>query len=343
MSIQDIVDVQITRETTAVSQLGFGTFMILGEHTVFPERIRFYQTADSILDDGFLATDPEYIAASSALSQNPRPVRVAIGRIDAGDASLTDSLNAVSQENDDWYGFAITSRLQADVEEAAAWTEAEIKIFGSASDDVEILNASSTTDIGAVLQAAGYARTFVMYHDEAATAYPEAAWFGVQLPTAPGSSTWAFKTLAGIPVVDMSSTQRTNAFNKNVNTYELRGGVNITKDGQVSSGEYIDIIRGVDWLQARMTERVYLLLTNSPKIPYTDAGVGIVEAEVRAQLDAAIAQGVIAIDPAYTVTVPLVKNISTNDKANRFLPDVRFEGTLQGAIHSIRIRGIVRI
>lgn len=343
MSIQDIVDVQITRETASVSQLGFGTLMILGEHTVFAERIRYYQTPDAILDDGFTSSDPEYIAANSAFSQNPRPTRVAIGRIDAADADITASLNAVDQENDDWYGFVITSRVIADQEDAAAWAESRIKLFGLASADTDILDASSTTDIAYLLNNAAYARSFVLYHDDAATAYPEAAWFGLLLPTAPGSSTWAYKTLAGIPAVKLSSTERINTFDKKANTYELRGGVNITKNGTVAEGDYMDIIRGIDWLQARIQERIYGLLTRVPKIPYTEEGVALIENELRAQLDVAIAQGVIAADPAYVITTPRVKDISANDKANRFLPDVRFEATLAGAIHEIRIRGTVSL
>jgi hypothetical protein len=430
MSIKDIVNVQITRETTPVSQLGFGTMMVLGTHKVFPERIRFYQTADAMLDDGFGADSPEYEAASLALSQIPSPVRVAIGRRDADDAvvtvsevddtfeysvtingtefayqaqaadtnlliaaglvaainggsepvtatdnldgtfglaadvagvyyslevsdKLTSALSAsqdiendltdVNNENSDWYALVITSRLKQDVLDAAAWVEARIKLFGTASSDTEIYNVLSTTDIAAELFALNYARTFLMFHDDAATLYPEAAWFGKQLPTPPGSSTWAFKSLAGVPTVDLTETQRTNILAKNANTYELRAGVAITKNGQVAEGEFIDIIRGVDWLDARMTERIYSRLVNSPKIPFTDPGVAIIEAEIRAQLDAGIAQGLIALDPAYTVTVPLVKDVPFNDRANRNLPDIKFRANLQGAIHAITVFGTVTV
>lgn len=431
MGIRDIVNVQITRQTTPVSQLGFGVVMILGTHKVFNERIRYYQEADAILDDGFLSTDPEYVAALAVLSQQPRPIQVAIGRrsvddvvvnvdtvelntvytvtingtaftfnsggtptaitiaaglvaainggsepvtaTDNGDGTfdlaadvanvaytlvvdanmsldtlvasdaLQDDLTAVNDENDDWYGLMLTSRVEQDVLDAAAWTEARIKLFGTASDDVDILSAVSTTDIGFLLSDAEYARTFIMYHDDAADIYPEAAWFGKQFPTNPGSTTWAFKTLATIPSVKLTDTQRINAQAKNVNTYETRAGVNITYQGKVAAGEFIDIIRGLDWLQARMTERIYSRLVNLPKIPFTDTGVAIIEAEIRAQLDIAILQGLIAANPQYTVTVPLVKDVPFNDRANRFLPNVTFFATLAGAIHALEVQGTVSV
>lgn len=431
MGIRDIVNVQITRQTTPVSQLGFGVVMILGTHKVFNERIRYYQEADAILDDGFLSTDPEYVAALAVLSQQPRPIQVAIGRRSVDDVvvnvdtvelntvytvtingtaftfnsggtptaitiaaglvaainggsepvtatdnldgtfdlaadvtniaytlvvdanmsldtlvasdALQDDLTAVNDENDDWYGLMLTSRVEQDVLDAAAWTEARIKLFGTASDDVDILSAVSTTDIGFLLSDAEYARTFIMYHDDAADIYPEAAWFGKQFPTNPGSTTWAFKTLATIPSVKLTDTQRINAQAKNVNTYETRAGVNITYQGKVAAGEFIDIIRGLDWLQARMTERIYSRLVNLPKIPFTDTGVAIIEAEIRAQLDIAILQGLIAANPQYTVTVPLVKDVPFNDRANRFLPNVTFFATLAGAIHALEVQGTVSV
>jgi hypothetical protein len=431
MSINDIVNVQITRQTTPVSQLGFGVVMILGTHKVFNERIRYYQEADSILDDGFLSTDPEYIAALAVLSQQPRPAQLAIGRrsvddvvinvdtvelntvytvtingtdftfnsggtptditiaaglvaainggaepvtatdnldgtfdleadvtneaytlvvdenmsVDALVASdaIGDDLTAVNDENDDWYGLVITSRVAQDVLDTALWVEARVKLFGTSSDDVNILSAIATSDIAYLLSDAEYARTFVLYHDDAATIYPEAAWFGKMLPTLPGAATWAFKTLATIPSVKLTDTQRINAQAKNANTYELRGGVNFTYQGKVAEGEYIDTIIFVDWLKARMTERIFSRLVNSPKIAYTDEGAGIIEAEIRAQLDIGIAQGGIAANPQYTVTVPLVKDQPFNDRANRFFGNITFFATLAGAIHVIEIRGTVSV
>jgi hypothetical protein len=256
---------------------------------------------------------------------------------------ITNDLIAISQENDDWYGLVITSRSTADVIEAATYIESRVKIFGTASDDLAILDATSESDIAYILKEGNFKRTFILYHNLAGVAYPEAAWFGRQFPVAPGSSTWAFKTLEGIPTVRMTQTQRTNVFNKNANTYESRGGASITREGKMSGNEWIDVVRGLDWLEARMTERIFQRLVNSPKIPYTDAGVAIIEAEIRAQLDIAIEQGVIALDPAYVVTSPRVRNVNPNDKANRILPDINFTATLSGAIQTVTVRGRVSL
>lgn len=431
MPISDIVNVQITRETAAVSQRGFGIMMVLGVHKKFNERIRYYQNADDVLLDGFSSNDPEYLAVNAAFSQNPRPVFVAIGRrsvdsvnieivdavdgndytvvindeefthtagpgdsvediaaalvglINAGDEPVTatdnndgtltidadvaneaytinvmgdmeidaliasdtiaNDLTAVNESDDDWYGVVITSRVEQDVLDTAAWVESRVKLFGTASNDVDLKNPGSTGDIASQLKDLNYARTFSLYHDQTDELYPEAAWFGKQLPTDPGSTTWAFKTLAGVPVVNLNSNERLAILNKNASTYEERAGVSITFEGKIAEGDYIDVIRGVDWLTARIQERIFFRLCNNLKIPYTDGGVAIIESELRAQLNDAIARNVIAADPEPVITVPLVRDVNPNDRANRILPDVNFTATLAGAIHRVEINGTVSI
>lgn len=261
-------------------------------------------------------------------------------------ASVTDDLDAIELEDDNWYALAYTDRTKAVVQSIAAWVETRMKIFGTASDDATIINTaagSDMTSIAALLNQAGYVRSFVMYHQDADSDYPECAWFGRVLPTTPGSVTWKFKTLASISYSDLSTNQSNNALNKKCNLYRFIGGVGITANGTVAEGEFIDIIRGIDWLTARIQEFVYALLVNSDKVPYTDAGIASVEAEVRRALDLGVSNSFIAPDPEYTVTVPKAANVPSADKAARILRDVVFTATLAGAIHAVEIRGRVSV
>jgi hypothetical protein len=122
------------------------------------------------------------------------------------------------------------------------------------------------------LKQLGYDRTFTIYNGDTASYFADAAWLGRQLPTIPGSSNWAFKSLTGIIADDLLSSQSSAVFTNNGNTYETFAGQSITRYGKVSSGEWIDVIRGADWLQARLQENLYSTLINVEKIPYTDAG-----------------------------------------------------------------------
>ena len=80
MSLADIVNVTITTGTKTPTRTGFGLPLVAGYHTVFPERVRSYTSIASMITDGFTAIDPITLAATAALSQNPSPPRVIVGR-----------------------------------------------------------------------------------------------------------------------------------------------------------------------------------------------------------------------------------------------------------------------
>lgn len=260
--------------------------------------------------------------------------------------SVTADLDAIQAVDDNWYALACVERTVATVKAIAAWTEARIKLFGTASDDPNTINqpvGTDTTSIAAFFNNLGYVRTFVLYHQDADSDYPECAWFGNCLPFTPGSETWAFKTLNSIAYSDLSVTQSNNVQNKKANTYEYVGGVGITQRGTVSQGEYIDIVRGVDWLVSTIQTYVYGVLVNSPKVPYTDAGITSIEAQIRRALGQGINNNFISADPEPIVTVPKAANVSSADKAARILRNVTFQATLAGAIQAIRIQGTVTV
>ncbi len=350
MPLSEIVNVTIDRQTRAVSTAGFGTLLIAGDtapHNAYTagERVRYYSDLDGVAADyppNVSGSGPsEYYAAAAAFSQSPAPTTVAIAQVSYSD--LANELSAVELSSGDWYGLITTVRKPVFVKIAAAWVQARRKIYVVADLESDALT-TSTTDLAGELKAHGYDRTALIYLASAASAtWPEAAWLGRQLATVPGAQTWMFKTLAGISASHLNTTESKNARDKNVNTYESIGGVSITREGRMCSGEYIDVMVGMDWLHARLSERIYGVLVNLPKVPYTDAGVAIFEAAIRAQLDQAVSAGVLASVPPPTVTVPRVRDVAPNDRANRLLPDLKFNATLAGAVHAVTIRGVVTV
>lgn len=249
-------------------------------------------------------------------------------------------LAAIREANDTWYGLSTYSHLEADVADISAAIETMKKIYGYSSADAGII-AATQTDVAADLSALNPDRTFGLYSAVADTSFPEARWFGEMFPKDPGSATWKFKTLSGVVADSLTTTQRTNASGKDINTYESIGGVDITREGVMASGEFIDVIVGADWLEARLEERIYSRLVGNDKLPYTDAGITVIETEIRAQLQEAVAAGYLAEYPAPVVVVPKVANISSANKLARLLTGITFQGTLAGAIHKTTINGSV--
>ena len=459
MSLDDIVNVQISKQTATVSRVGFGVPLILVYHTKDAARVLEYTSASDMLvaaGGPFASDDLAYVLANAAFAQDPKPDRVLIGRrinptirtvevtpksglvngetlplnltlyrvtingedmdftsdasatvaeictglaaainggaqdvlatasatevtiekaatpggvatagvpftiaqdrglmevkditpIAAG-GGLADEIAGISNINDDWYGLVGDWFGENEIAAVATAIEGLKKLHAAASPDDEIYDQVVTTDIGSVLQASAYARTFMFHHATPETGIA-AACLGKNLPKDPGSITWKFKTLATIAVMAYSAGEKTALKNKNVERYINVSGNNLTCDGKTSSGEFIDITRFVDWLAARMQENIFFRLKNLDKIAYTNSGIAIVENEVRGTLNQGISVGGLAADPAFTVSVPDARvgtpnGVSANDKANRLLPDVDFCATLAGAIHEVEVRGKVTI
>jgi len=342
-----IINIQISRQTKAVSQKGFGIMLLLADDAEKPAgqttRVREYDNESYKTD--FAAGDLVYEALTDYFSQALVPEKAIVGYIE-GLESVTDALTAIQNENDDWYALAMTDRTKASQLLGASYVETLRKISGYASNDAEMINPASVADIAYDLNTLVRARSFSFFNEKAenvtAKRFPDCAWLGRVLPALPGSITWKFKTLSGQTPSVLSGTERTALRDKKSNYYNTVGGVNIAEEGWMADGSFIDEIRGVDWIHARMQEAIFARLANLPKIPFTNAGVDIIVTEMRSVLTRAENQGILTPGLS-TITKPDVRDISFNDRASRILPDIKFSGVLQGAVHEIKINGTVTV
>lgn len=257
------------------------------------------------------------------------------------DGGIAAEYAAVKAEDNDFYGVMMTSSATLEIAALAAAVEADLKIFVAQSADDDILS-DTAGNLAETLNAAAYNRTALIFSRDNLD-YANGAWMGLQLAKDPGSSTWNFKTLSGVTADTLTDTQISNVESNEANHYTTTKGINMTGLGTMASGRFIDVTRGIDWLQTRMQERIVQLLANSDKIPYTDVGAQALENEVRAQLAAGVSQGVLASDPEPTVSKPLVADVSSADRAARIYGDIEFSATLAGAIHTVNIQGTVSV
>lgn len=263
------------------------------------------------------------------------------------DATVAADYATIKLAFPDFYGVLMTSKSTLEQAALATAVEADRKILGLANQDADI-PSDTAGNLGETLDALGFNRTYLTFHEKASVQHPEAAWMGERFPADPGSSTWKFKTLSGVSATNLTATELNNLGltetpGNHVNHYTDVGGVSIMREGWMVSGRFIDVTRFVDWLHARIQERLFSILVNVEKIPFTDAGVALVQNAIEAQLKEGIAVGGLAATPAPIVSTPAVADVSTNDKALRLLPDITFSATLAGAIHKIQIAGIVSV
>ena len=259
------------------------------------------------------------------------------------------ALNACLRESADWYGVALASRVEADVLDAAEWVESNERLFGVSSDQAGIIDAAVSSDIASKCQQKQYFRTHVWYHGRAGTEALEAAIAANRFTYYPGGETWANARLAGVSYDNLAEGQALAAHAKNANTFEQMRNFAVTQNGKVAAGEWIDVIRGRDWLAEQVKINVASQLINADgKVPYTDAGILVIVNGIRQALMLGQSRGLIAPDeiddagrkiPGFVITVPRAASISPNDKANRILRDLKFTARLAGAIHVAEIKG----
>jgi len=262
------------------------------------------------------------------------------------DPGIATDLAALRLADSDWYGLVLDSNSKAESLAAAAWAEPLKVLFVAQTADTASKSSGSTTDLLYLLKDAAYTHAPGFYHPAVATA---TSWFaagamGDRFPDDPGSDTWAFKTIAGVAAYALTDTEQSAILAKNGTVYVSVAGVPATQGGKVPSGEWIDVIRFLDWLRVNMRLDIIALLLANKKIPYTAKGIDLVVGAVRGRLNAGSTDGGtggIDAEQPIRVTAPKLAAISATDKRNRLLPNVQFSCVLAGAIHAVQVRGSV--
>jgi len=257
--------------------------------------------------------------------------------------AIATAFAAIRNEDDDFYFVLMTSRLKADIEALDSVVEGLTKIMVVCSLD-NAIETNSATDIASVLSGLALDRTALIY-SEFQENYPDGAWVGKNAPKDPGSITWKFKTLAGITPQIFTSAEKAFVKGKSCNLYNEIGGVNITEEGVVASGEFIDIMRGTDWIHVNIQADIYGALVNVDKVPYTNAGIDIVGNQVLGVLHTAIDMGILSGESGKepVLITPDEADVSVADKAARLLDNVEFTAYYAGAIHKAQIVGYISV
>lgn len=257
-------------------------------------------------------------------------------------ATIAADLAAIQLENANWYGVILTDRASADAQAAIDWVATVRKILFCASAEqnaADVADASDAATLPAILKSESQDRAAPIWLEDISS-YPDAALAGRVLSKTPGTYTAMFKELVGISVSSLTETQEGNLLDKHCNIYEAIGGRNMVRRGTVASGSYIDQIHGRDWLVARIEEAVFDVLSAVDKVPFTDAGIALVENALKGVLQGAVNSGYLA---SYETAVPFAADVSAADKGNRLLPDVTFTAVEAGAIHGATINGVISI
>jgi hypothetical protein len=357
-NLKRIVNINIDIKTPAISAASFDNLLLVGPAPATapanaPYAVGSYTDLEGVTAAGWVTTgdnaDPVGIAARIAFSQNPQPTQIFIAvQQDDGKGAVEpigDTLNRALGTNG-WYVICPAGIDESEFETIAEWTEAQTKLFA-------FTYIAASCPVGEI-----YYRSFgfdgktediqLPANVPTPNFYLHVAAAAKCLAYSSGSETWKFKQLAALYPSSFTSAKSDALEAGHLNYYAEYGGRNITMNGQVMAGEWIDVIRFRDWLQDDMQRRIYNLLIMNAKIPFTNSGIALVENQIIASLKAGQAAGGVVPDefdedgfsiPGFTVTVPNTMNLSASEKASRTLTGCKFSARLAGAIHAVTVNG----
>lgn len=273
----------------------------------------------------------------------------------AADAALThavsvaDGLDEILGAGASFYGFTLERREDHNLLSAAAWAEANSRLFLAQTSSSGVLSgayAVDATDIGSRLRAASYRHTALLYHHSDSEP-AAAAWAAQRLAVNPDQQTtiWKFATLSGITPSAITSTQKTALLSRNANVYLTFFGSGSTGNGDAADGTKLDLVLTADWLKARVEEALAQLLLNATargsKLPYTDDGFNTFSATTLRVLDLGVRAGHFVAGTTF-VTMPELSQVSNSDRANRHLA-FTFGAAPAGAVESVGVVGYVSL
>lgn len=284
-----------------------------------------------------------------------RKVRIAGIEAPVGDdekakaTALVAAVEEIREKDDDWYILLTDQTSPEAVEALAAWAEAseptEAELGAGIEDHRKLYFGQTSKKEGNPSNA----RAIVVYadQDKLQTEWADAAYLGNVGPFYPQSVTWKFKRPQGISVPDLTAAERDALAEQYVNFLTVEYKREYVKNGSCLDGEFIDVQIGADYIAKTMRDNLYDIFLNNATIGYTDEGFSIVADGVYKALNRAVDLGIIARDPesrqgVYNVDVPKRSEATDEQAWSRQMPDIAWEALLEGAVHSVKVKGVLR-
>lgn len=270
------------------------------------------------------------------------------------DPGIAADLAAVRNENQSWYELHTAFNSTAVVLGAATWIESHASDLQyhpdvSATATVNaVVGTATANDVADTLHTLSRARTAVWYHPDPRQCL-SAAVAGRVLGTDPGGIQYATKQLSGVTPVKLTDTQRENLAHKddfdgkNANSYAVFGGAAVTFFGRVSVGEWIDVVRDNDSVNAKMEEALYNLQLQNDKIGMTPEGRQQIKNSMQAVLKGAVKDGIYRNDAESEpqLDIPLISSISPADRRKRKFRIAKWSAQLVNAALFLEAAGTV--
>lgn len=356
--LDDIIKCDVEISSPGSSDASFDSILLVisgpttkGKETITGTTV--ISKADELLNYGYKSDSSAYIAATIAFSQSPSPdeLYVIVREKTAEKDAYEDIANTLTRANSEasFYGIHLTEfRDSTDIEAAKVWAEANEKIYAFEYTDINSCPVKNFGFYRTYGIFSGLADGYTTEEQPVENQYAALAWMAKCFGYDPGTETWHLKELATIVPTKLSTDQKKELGEKNINTFLRYAGCNCTVGGITLAGEWIDVIRFRDWLKNEIQKRTFNAFKVNRKVPFTDGGIGLIEGTIDATLKDG--QDIGGIAPTeydsddnpvygYTVTVPKAADLSDSERKSRKINGCQWSARLAGAIHVAEIGG----
>lgn len=332
-------DVKVNIDLTKpIGTVGFGVPLILAENANDAVNYTEVSNIDEAKEAGIDANSNAYKAMQLLFSQANAPKRIAVY---ATESAATAALADTTLADKGWRQLIVVNEGDTGSTAAAISTLVEAM-------DGKLYFAGLDIDDTTTITTSGLRRTILFYCDATEDVpVPVAALVGETAGRAAGSFTYKNLILSGVDAQDLTDAQIDAIHKKGGITFVQKAGDNVTSEGKVAGGEFIDVIDSEDYIIQQLAYKTQKVLNQHAKVPYDNNGISLLESVAKDVLHSAYQNGMIAANddgtPGYTVNYALREDTSEMDRANRQYFGGSFSFKLAGAVHAVEITGSITV
>ena len=321
-----------------LGSIGFGIPLILEENASTAKSYTECRNLDDIVKAGFADSTKVYKAANTIFMQDDPPEKIAVC---ATTEDTSKWLTDVANTTKNWRQLIVVTESETAI--AVQTIMNTVETLPS-----KLYFADLALDDDTVFNTAEIKRT-VLFYCKPTELHPSpvSALIGATASKNAGSFTYKNMILKGIEPQELTETQVEAIHEKGGNTFITKAGDNVTSEGKVAGGEFIDVIDSMDYVINNIEYQTQKLLNSSDKVPYDDNGIALLESVAVNVLKDAFNNGIIAVTddgtPDYKVNYVKRANTKDTDRAERNYVGGQFEFALAGAVHAVRVIGKVNI
>ena len=258
---------------------------------------------------------------------------------------LDDALAAVLAKTTEPFSFCERGGSIAQQVDFATAVNAQSKLGFVVVNDTDGKNAGASTDAGYLINALGYNKVRVLYHEDS-TVNPDAAECGEIMTYTEGARHFAQWQLQGVPksgldtdgttVKELTASEISALTDKGYDYYTKPSTIAHARTGLASGGNEFRIMYAKLFTEAMISAGVYGYMIQQNVVTFSDSDINAIKGIIDYWLSEMVSRK--ALEPGYTITMPAAADFTAAVKATHIMDlDEVATADAQIAVNTINI------